>query len=688
MKKLMTGVLAVVLAAAAILPLSAKEIKRSLKPAKGWVLYLPGKGNSKDVMKDLNKSGWQVSNSYTEHFSFVDSNINGKKCLKFQTLDGKQDAIMLPLTGSEKKITIIFKAKGSLDPDTLRTEEKDGVSVTTGTPYGIFYAYVQKDGWQTLLRHNSSNQIKGEKDMSRLRAPEGPGDIVSDWHDYRFVFDVADPQNMTAECYIDGVLRHKDTCKERTDFAKNENPKFDTSSFNWDMMLGRGNYIEFGDNDGSTNAFGRYAYILTVIDEDVSGMSLADLGAKLKCDLVTNPETKNDPAPQSKRPASKPAGINIQGPEVNSKDPTYYDTSTIKGGKIKLNKMPYSRADSEVTTETPELPAVQFAATVDPKGTDGAYKTIGEAIEAVPEGSNIKVMPGLYYEKLKITKNGIGLIGTNPATTVIYGYEADTGNIDGNLLVEVNLLPKGGDAVGDKVSIPETPASNAFFNAANITFYNKGAEWNKQWGSSEKRSIALALKGVDKCYLKNCIFLGQQDTLYWRSGRVYAENCYIEGDVDYICGGATALFDNCKIYTIEQYNGGIIVAAAAADTGYKSTASYANGYVFRNCKITGDASYIFAQKKVTIGRGTWVGGSATKESSTGKTVYINCQFDKIINEKPWGDWDSTNTAAKAFFREYKSSGEGASTVNRPQLTDAEYKKLNSTEAILGFKPAF
>ena len=419
MKKLITKTLALLLAAAFVLPLSAREIKRKIKPATGWNLYLPGKVNKKDVLKDLNKAGWQVSNSYDEHFSFVDSDLNGKKCLRFSTLDGKQDALILPLTGKEKLVTLIFKAKGSVDPD------------AGTTPYGIFYAYVQNGAWQTLLRHNSSNQVKGSNNMSRLRAPEGPGDIVSDWHDYRLVFDLREgPQNMKAFAYIDGVLRHSDTCKERTDFTKNADPKLDTSAINWDMMLGQGNYLEFGDNDGSTNAFGRYAYFLTVIDEDVSSMSLEEMGKKLKADLVTNPTTKNDPPPPSKRPAKKPAGINIQGPEVNSKDPVFYDTSTVKG-KIKLNKLPYSRANAEVVTENGAVPDVKIAATVDPSGANGAYKTIKEAIDAVPEGSAIKVMPGFYYEKLKITKNGISLIGTNPSTTVIYGFEADTGGIDG-----------------------------------------------------------------------------------------------------------------------------------------------------------------------------------------------------------------------------------------------------------------
>ena len=64
MKKSVRLMLAGVLAASALFSLSAaeKEIKRDLKPTAAWNLYIPGKGNKKDVLKDLNKAGWQVSN--------------------------------------------------------------------------------------------------------------------------------------------------------------------------------------------------------------------------------------------------------------------------------------------------------------------------------------------------------------------------------------------------------------------------------------------------------------------------------------------------------------------------------------------------------------------------------------------------------------------------------------------------
>ena len=675
------AVVAVVLAAACLFPALAKSKPRKMEaPKNNWNLYVPGKANKKDVVKDLEKQGWLSGDNVTKHFSLVDGDLNKGKLLKLDTTDSQQDVIAFPLSGNEKRVTVIFKARGAVDPDNV------------STPLSIFYAYWQKGNDQAVLRHNSSNQLKGSNNMSRLREGgtlEGkPMDIVRDWHDFRLVYESKDGsgKNMTAKAYVDGVLRHEDTNKPRPEYTIDLN--FDPTVLDVPYMTGKGNYIEFGDNDGSSNAYGLYAYFLVVIDEDVSGLSLEEMGKKLKVDLVTNPTTA-DKGPASRRPAKKPAGINMMGPEVNSLDPVYYDVATIKNEKLNLKKMPFSRADSEVITENPTLPEMTYAATVDPKGAAGTFRTIAEAVAAVTEGSAIKIMPGLYYEKLVITKPGISLIGTDPATTIIYGYEADTGNIDGNLLVEVNLLPKGTKTEpGEKAAIPDAPAPNAYFNAANLTFYNKGAEWNHEWGGVERRSIALALKGVDTSYLKNCIFIGQQDTMYFRSGRVYAEHCYIEGDADYICGGATVLFDKCKIHTIQYLDGGIIVAAAGADTGYRSTMAHANGFVFKDCKITGHKSFETQDKKVRLGRGTWTGGSATSETQTGKTVYIRCEMQNIVNKDVWANWDNTNTASKCFFREYQCTGAGATGGKvRPQLTEAEYNSMySSAEKILGYTP--
>ncbi len=678
-------------AAIAVISCGSTKVVSSLnevKAASPVTAYVPGKANKNDAVKDLNKQGFYTTPEASKHYSLIDA--GGKKVLRFDvTQDNAAEAVILPLSGNEKKVTVLFKEMSSFDPDTVKVDPVTGKK--TGTPFSAFYAYVMKGSQQTLLRHNASNQVKGSKSSSRL-TEDGSSktpklDIVSDWHDFRMVFDVADPAKMTAECYIDGKKVHSDICKTvNTDSEFNlQTPVTDSDHY----LGGSGNYLEFGDNDGSTMAFGRFAYIVVILDEDVP-MDLAQAGAKYGLDLVTAPSVDADKTgPKSKKPEKKPAEINMQAAEIG-KGAGWTDKSAIENKTINLDSLPYSKNKAEKIDRAATAPALKFAATVDASGANGAYKTIAAAIDAVQSGSAIKVMPGTYQEKLLITKPGITLVGENPANTIIYGYEADTGGIDGNILVEVNYLPTGTKTEpGVKAPVPAKPVDNCYFNAVNITFYNKGAEWNKAWGGAERRSIALGLKGVDQCYLKNCVFLGQQDTIYWRSGRVYAENCYFEGEVDFICGGATALFDNCHIHSIPYANGAIIVAAAGADTGYTSTKNYATGYVFRNCLFTADKSYDAAKdgKKITAGRGSWVGGSAAPDVQA-KTIYINNEFNAPLNASVWADWDSVNTAAKALFRGYKNKGtNGAALDSKWALSEAEYKATyDDTQKILGFKP--
>lgn len=642
-----------------------------------WKVYVPGERDATNPRADMEAFGWVLTPSFDEHVSFVDNTTNGKKALKLDTRDNKPEAFMIPVKENANRITFLFKAKGSLIPD-------NGT-----TPFGILWACWQRNNYQSVLRHNQTNQIKGSTGQTNLRtADKKPDDIVSDWHDFRLVFETVDDkgQAMTASCYIDGVLRHQTKAykKKTVDIRK--------EGYNPTTITGNGHYFLFGENDGSTNGFARYSYFILIEDEDVSGMTLDEIGKKAGIDIVTKPVTINDPAPKSLKPAQKPAGINMVAsdgiPDVKA---DYKDPSFIENGKIDLDCLPYSKAKAVKVIRDPKMPlkkkAIKNALVV---GEGGQYKTVAEAVEAAAPGSTIYIKPGVYREKLVIKKPGLKLVGENPANTIIYGYEADFGNIDGNLLVEVNLLESSANTTpgASDTSKPAVAVPGASFSAENITFYNKGAEWNATWKSAERRSIALALKGVTEGYIKNCLFFGQQDTMYLRSGRIYFENCYIEGEVDFICGGATVLFDNCQIYSVFYKNGGYITATAPADTacGDAEAASFANGYVFRDCLVNGDDR--INDKKVYLGRGAWVGGS-NGGANQAKTVYLRCELGKHLESEGWKDWDNVNTAAKSFFREYGCTGEGSITAETPTrkfLTADEAKMYDSDKDVLGFKP--
>src|SRR5208283_2782547 len=84
---------------------------------------------------------------------------------------------------------------------------------------------------------------------------------------------------------------------------------------------------------------------------------------------------------------------------------------------------------------------------------------------------------------------------------------------------------------------------------------------------------ALRVRG-DRCVLRNDDFRSFQDTLLL-SGSVYATNCYVEGDVDFIWGQGGVFFDHCEIKAV--HNGYYVQARNPAERP---------GYVFSQCKLT------------------------------------------------------------------------------------------------------
>jgi len=62
------------------------------------------------------------------------------------------------------------------------------------------------------------------------------------------------------------------------------------------------------------------------------------------------------------------------------------------------------------------------------------------------------------------------------------------------------------------------------------TFGNKGP------------AVAAIING-DKSAVFNCSFLGYQDSLFDAMGRHYYQNCYIQGEVDFIFGEAQSYFE-------------------------------------------------------------------------------------------------------------------------------------------------
>lgn len=308
------------------------------------------------------------------------------------------------------------------------------------------------------------------------------------------------------------------------------------------------------------------------------------------------------------------------------------------------------------------------------KDGNGDFHSIQSAIDSIDVNNKdrviIQIEPGIYKEKVSIRKQNISLIGHNAENTIItYDDSAK------------KLLPNGEKMRTFNSYSVFIDADN--FSAENITFENSAGD-----GSLVGQAVAAYVDG-DRAIFRNCRFLGYQDTLFTgplppkpiegntfggpkegmprRNVRQYYEKCYIRGDIDFIFGSATAVFNKCEIFSNDrnkEVNG--FVSAASTPENNKF------GYVFIECKLTSNAK----PHTVYLGR-PW--------RDYAKTAFINCWMGEHINLEGFHNWNKVNAEKLVDYVEYNSKGPGAQNDKRvkwARVLEAEQVKEYTVSNVL------
>lgn len=287
------------------------------------------------------------------------------------------------------------------------------------------------------------------------------------------------------------------------------------------------------------------------------------------------------------------------------------------------------------------------------------FTSVQAAIDAIPSGPGSRVVvalrPGTYREVLTVPagKPPILLLGAtgNPRDVVITYDNA-------------NGTPKpDGTTYGTSGSATVTISADNF-EARNLTFENS---FDEQANPQIKNQQAVAVKTqADRLVFDNVRFIGNQDTLYVNSpavgalARQYFLNCYIEGDVDFIFGRGTAVFDRSVIRALSRgsaTNNGYLTAASTPDT-------QRYGFLITRSTILSDAP----DQSFYLGRPWHPGGDPT---ALGQVVLRDSWLPAAIKSAPWTDMSGFSWR-EARFSEFNNSGPGAAPgPDRPQLTPAQ-----------------
>lgn len=349
-----------------------------------------------------------------------------------------------------------------------------------------------------------------------------------------------------------------------------------------------------------------------------------------------------------------------------------------------------------------------------------SFRTVQEAVDKAaslnPSSENdrvtIHIAPGTYRQQVVVQTPYITFMNDDPSKgevvlTWYYGigykyYSAnDKGYYDAGRAASKSVKSVANYRWGATVQLwPKA----TYFRAQNITFENSfnryltqeeiadGVECTNETLTVQRysgvdvqskayteRAAALSAD-TGYCEFLNCKFLSSQDTLYTGGSPQYYRNCLIEGQTDYIFGGSNAVFDSCELrwkgYSSGS-TGGYITAARSQGSPY-------TGYLFNNCKVTGNS-------QLTVTKGYL--GRPWREDAQVLFLNTTLQNGNMINDEGWYSMSGVQPENVSGFKEAGTRLADGSGVNLSRrkghvISDSDAAGINIKSYMNNWTPAY
>ncbi|KAF1299168.1 pectin esterase [Enterococcus sp. JM4C] len=264
-----------------------------------------------------------------------------------------------------------------------------------------------------------------------------------------------------------------------------------------------------------------------------------------------------------------------------------------------------------------------------------------------PVEKKLTILAGTYYETITSYLSNVIICGLGDVK-IIGHYGAR------------EILPDGSERGTFRTA-------TFFIEGENILLENLSIE--NQAGPGELVGQAIALFNCGhQTTVRNCRLVGYQDTLctgplpdYQKDGTPFLspikklkdycfqkyEHCFISGTIDFIFGGAQAIFESCQLHSLDKDGAGFITAASTSKT-------QAEGYLFENCYLSAESQ----AKKVFLGR-PW--------RPYAKTTFKHSYFGSHIAAEGWDNWGNPKNEQSVRYHEidnYGAQGKRPSWIRR------------------------
>lgn len=271
--------------------------------------------------------------------------------------------------------------------------------------------------------------------------------------------------------------------------------------------------------------------------------------------------------------------------------------------------------------------------------------SLNKFIKNCVDGDIIKLKAGIYKEKVEIYNKNITLIGEDKEKTIITNNDYYHKILDD--FNECNTFR----------------TYSVYVGGDNVTFKNLTIENSNNKSHIFGQAVALHVNG-NNFTCENCIIRSAQDTLFTGplpqdlierhkgliikpeqllgtpSKQKYLK-CTIIGDVDFIFGCATALFEECDIISVARNKVNNKIDGFICAPSHPKELEY--GYLFYKCNLLCEVGV----DNVYLGR-PW--------RDYGAAAFILCNMDKHINPEGYDPWNA-NRASTCRFIEYTENAD-------------------------------
>ena len=301
------------------------------------------------------------------------------------------------------------------------------------------------------------------------------------------------------------------------------------------------------------------------------------------------------------------------------------------------------------------------------------------AVDATRDGDTLVLRPGEYRERVVVHRDGLKIAAEDGAVLTGSGCAKDRypdGTEKGTFLSATLMV------LGNGVTVE------------NLTIRNDAGD-----GRKVGQAVAVYAAG-DRGVWRNCRFIAHQDTLFCgpvmpavleeiaprnnpgvecvpavnnsplTRSRQYFENCFIQGDVDFIFGPYRCWFEGCTL-AMGARGGWYTAANTPEDQPW--------GLVFHRCMLTGEC-------------GPGLGKLGRPWRAFARVLFMACEMDECVSPQGFEDWDSWDGIREVTERcgEWRTTGaradQSARHPRQSRLTDAEAAKVTLENVLNGWRP--